>query len=250
MSRRRPTGSGGAAKSVECPAVANPALPDGCLFLGQVAPWEQITPIVTEKQVIFKNKIPCGVLYGLSDPFCPIVAAGGLSVRCAGIFPPRQECVFYFRFGRDGGLPAVYAAATGLAGSTDAEGGTGPEPPRPPRRQHLAGRPALAERIVAVPLFAHWSLQGHIIAVGGKFMKCGKLRIFPLTFRGWFGLSSAPDFRTVIVPRSVRQIHFGSAAHRTLQPCPELCSFRPSPKSFSISPWSVVAGVCCSNHPR
>jgi DNA invertase Pin-like site-specific DNA recombinase len=35
----------GAAKSVECPAVANPALPDGCLFLGQVAPWEQITPI-------------------------------------------------------------------------------------------------------------------------------------------------------------------------------------------------------------
>ena len=48
MSRRRPTGSGGAARSVECPAVANPALPDECPFLGQVAPREQITPIVTD----------------------------------------------------------------------------------------------------------------------------------------------------------------------------------------------------------
>ena len=63
VSRRRPTGSGGAVKSVECPAIANPALPDEYLFLGQVTPREQIHQLLqtpSEKSDLRNDKFRAG----------------------------------------------------------------------------------------------------------------------------------------------------------------------------------------------
>ena len=70
-------------KSVECPAVGNPALPDGCLFLGQVAPRgtdDTHCYRLRQNKVIFKKdtawsgkvRILAAITHLLSNRFKPV----------------------------------------------------------------------------------------------------------------------------------------------------------------------------------